>query len=102
MTPVTTAPQDVVERERMPRRRESAATPREGRRTLHLKLPDDTFARICSAFEAPGFWRTIGGIARDSGLTTEQVAAYIDSHPDRFTRSSMKILGRYAYRPRRA
>ena len=50
--------------------------------------------RVCVAFVGEGSeWRLVGGIARESGLTTRQVAEFIEENRDYFVQSSVKPAG---------
>ena len=42
-------------------------------------------------------WRTLGGIARESGLTTSEVTDFINENSDYFVQSSVKPGGRALY-----
>lgn len=46
-------------------------------------------------------WRTLGGIARESGLPVADVSEYIREHPEDFKQSSITLGGLPLYRIRR-
>ena len=55
-------------------------------------------AKIMEAFLGPhSTWRTAGGIARDSGLTTDEVRDYISTHQDYFVQPSLTLGGTPVY-----
>jgi len=60
--------------------------------------------KVIGAFEGPGDYRTIGGIARAAELTHETVRQIIRSHPELFETASVRIGGQpvYALRNREA
>ena len=50
--------------------------------------------QVVGAFVGEGSeWRSLGGIARKSGLTTREVAAFIEENRDHFVLSSVKPGG---------
>lgn len=59
---------------------------------------DPIGGKILRAFSRPeDRWRTPGGIAREVGLPTERVEAYIREHPDIFIPSSVTASGTPVY-----
>ncbi len=55
-------------------------------------------ARILGAFQRTNDgWRTVGGVARDSGLPFEAVQTYLRSHPELFETSSIAPAGMALY-----
>lgn len=63
---------------------------------------DSIGARVVVAFSHPdSLWRTLGGIARSSGLTTEDVLAYIRENETCFVQSRLKLGGLPLYGVRR-
>ena len=45
-------------------------------------------------------WRTLGGIARESGLAVVDVSEYVETHPAKFVQSSVAPGGTRLYRMR--
>lgn len=57
-------------------------------------LSEQMAGRVVVAFVGErSEWRSLGGIARKSGLTTRQVAEFIEENPDCFVQSSVKPGG---------
>ncbi len=63
---------------------------------------DPIGAKLVNAFCGPrSLWRTPGGIARQTGLSPEQVQTYIQAHQDLFIRSPLTPGGIPLYGLRR-
>ena len=57
--------------------------------------------KIRKAFaEEQNAWRTVGGIARATGLSAEAIESFIKVHPDLFTESEIAPAGTPLYRIR--
>jgi hypothetical protein len=55
-------------------------------------------ARIAAAFAGErNRWRTLGGVARATGLTLEAVESYLKAHPEEFRQSRLKPAGEPLY-----
>ena len=68
----------------------------------------DIGATIAIAFSIPfsirgeqSRWRTIGGIARDTGLREETVRRHIEAHPEVYKQSIIRLGGTPIYGLRR-
>ena len=58
--------------------------------------------RVARAMSEPEIdWRTVGGVARETGLPVGDVSEYIQQHPDDFRQSIIKPGGVPLYRIRR-
>ena len=69
---------------------------------MALDPTDEVGSKILTAFPAvpsTSTWRSVPGIAKASGLSTTDVAVYIDTHPDLFERSPLVVSGTVLYRP---
>ena len=61
-------------------------------------LGGNTGRRIESAFRGEGAkWRTIGGIARETGLPEKEVRAYVGANEELFERARLSPGGRVLY-----
>ena len=54
-------------------------------------------SKVIGAFQRPGDYRTVGGIARTADLTRETVRLVIHSHPELFDMASVRIGGQPVY-----
>ena len=65
--------------------------------------PFDPFAdpqglKIYQAFSGPrAHWRTLGGIARQTGISIEKVESYVHEHPNQFVRGDLTVSGTALY-----
>lgn len=65
-------------------------------------MKDSVAEKVAEALSGPeAEWRTLGGIARESGLPVIKVSEYIRQHPEDFRQSSVKPGGLPLYRIRR-
>jgi len=61
-------------------------------------LDDPVGKRVLPAFHgAENLWRTVGGVARETGLPAETVQSYINSNPGLFVQSTLTASGSGLY-----
>ena len=62
--------------------------------TTRISELDETGQKIMQAFIGPHKeWRTLWGIAKESGLPRETVRNYIEQHPEHFIEADMTLGG---------
>lgn len=59
--------------------------------------PESPFDKVLAVLEASGDFRTVGGIARDSGLSRLEVERVICEHPSMFAEGPVRIGGEAVY-----
>lgn len=65
---------------------------------MYDSLNDPVGSRILNAFSGPqGIWRSLGGIARDTGLPLDTVYSYFNQHSDLFMQSPLRPIGTPLY-----
>ena len=65
---------------------------------LGTTLADKTGRKVAAAFGAKGgHWRTLGGVARDTGLPEEAVREYVQRKKACFVRSPVSPGGKELY-----
>ena len=63
-----------------------------------LNTNDSMGSKILSSFSEPyGRWRTIGGLARDTGYSPSAIHGYILQHPHIFTEFPFRPAGHPVY-----
>ena len=61
-------------------------------------LTDRIGKQVVVAFEGPhAEWRTVGGIARQTGLSEQEIVKCIEEHEEAFKESSVKLGGKVLY-----
>ena len=64
-----------------------------------FKTLDNTGQMIMEkAFKNPNDWRTLGGIARATGFTVQEVERYVHEHSSLFMQIPISIAGTVVYR----
>jgi len=72
-------------------------TDNKGKFASNIISGDPRASRILEAFKSPEDMRTIGGIARDTGLSPQAVQSFVAEHPGLFDISTISPSGETLY-----